>query len=154
MWLIDIIFPNRFSNISSYINKVFKHIIYVPRIHTDNIIMNYLYSIFYLTIFCVDVIDDAISLLYIIFCSIEFMFIIILFWSSNLPGDQILEMRIKICRNFILTECKIMLAFPYLGYYFKGNPGLFKSLCDKCFSIERTAQLECCQQDALGLPWQ
>ena len=79
--MIDIISPNRFSNISSYINKVvIKHISYVPRIHMDNIIMNYLlYSIFYLTIFCVnDVIDDTPSLLSIAFCSIEFMFIIIL----------------------------------------------------------------------------
>ena len=77
--IIDIISPNRFSNISSYINKVaIKRISYVPRIHMDNIIMNYLlYSIFYLTIFCVnDVIDDTPSSLYIAFFSIEFMFII------------------------------------------------------------------------------
>ena len=79
--MIDIISPNRFSNISSYINKVvIKHVSYVPRIHMDNIIMNYLlYSIFYLAIFCVnDVIDDTPSLFYITFCIIEFMFIIIL----------------------------------------------------------------------------
>ena len=79
--MIVIISPNRFSNISSYINKVVtRHISYVPRIHMDNIIMNYLlYSIFYLTIFCVnDVIDYKPSLLYITFCSTEFMFIIIL----------------------------------------------------------------------------
>ena len=78
--MIGIISPNRFSNISSYINKVvIKHISYVPKIHMDNIIMNYLiYSIFFLTIFCVnDVIDDTPSSLYIAFCSIEFMFIII-----------------------------------------------------------------------------
>ena len=38
---IDIISPNRFSNISSYINKVvIKHISYVSRIYMDNIIMN------------------------------------------------------------------------------------------------------------------
>ena len=79
--MIDIISHNRFGNISSYINKeVIKHISYVPRIHMDNVIMNYLrYSIFYLTMFCVnDVINDTPSLLYIAFCSIEFMFIIIL----------------------------------------------------------------------------
>ena len=72
--MIGIISPNRFSNISSYFNKVvIRHISYVPRIHTDNIIMNYLlYSIFYLTIFRVNcVIDDTPSLLYIAFCSIE-----------------------------------------------------------------------------------
>ena len=53
---IDIIYPNRWINISSYINKVvIKHISNVPRIHMDNIIMNYvLYSIYYLTIFCYD----------------------------------------------------------------------------------------------------
>ena len=85
--MIDIISPNRFSNISSYINKVvIKHISYVPRIHIYNIIMNYiLYNIFYLTIFCVnDIIDEKLSLVYIAFCSMEFMFIIILLWSSNL----------------------------------------------------------------------
>ena len=78
----------------------------------DNIILNYIfYNIFYLTIFCVnDVIDDAPSLLYIVFSSIEFMFIIIIFWSSNLAGDNISEMSIKIFMNFILTvEYKIML---------------------------------------------
>ena len=55
MKVIDIISPNRFSNISSDINKVvIKHISYVPRIHMDNIIMNYfLYSIFYLCMFMV-----------------------------------------------------------------------------------------------------
>ena len=60
--MIDIISPNRFSNISSYSNKVvIEHISYVPRIHVDNIILNYLlYNIFYLAIFCVNyVIDDA-----------------------------------------------------------------------------------------------
>ena len=104
--MIDIISPNLFSNISSYINKVvIKHNCYVPRIHMYNIIMNYLlYSIFHLTIFCVnDVIDDTPCLLYIAFCSIEFMFIIIIFWSSNFPCDKISEMSIKIFRNFILT---------------------------------------------------
>ena len=41
--MIGIISTNRFINISSYINKVIiKHISYVPRIHMDNIIMNYL----------------------------------------------------------------------------------------------------------------
>ena len=51
--MIGIISPNRFSNISSYINKVvIKHISYVQRIHMDIIIMNcLLYNIFYLTIF-------------------------------------------------------------------------------------------------------
>ena len=40
--MIGIISPNRFNNISSYINKVvIKYISYVPRIHMDNIIMNY-----------------------------------------------------------------------------------------------------------------
>ena len=66
--MIDSISPNRFNNISSYINKVvIKHISDVPRIHMDNIIMNYLlYSIFYITIFCVnDVIDEAPSSLYV-----------------------------------------------------------------------------------------
>ena len=80
--IIDIISPNRFSNISSYINKVvIKHISYVPRIYMDNIILNYLfYNIFNPTIFCVnEVVDDAPSLLHIVFYSIEFMFIIILF---------------------------------------------------------------------------
>ena len=45
--MIGNISPNRYINISSYINKVvIKHISYVPRIHMDNIIMNYLlYSI-------------------------------------------------------------------------------------------------------------
>ena len=39
--MIGIISHNRFSNISSYINKVvIKHISYVPRIHMDNIIIN------------------------------------------------------------------------------------------------------------------
>ena len=79
--MIGIISPNRFSNLSSYINKaVIKHISYVPRILMDHIIMIYLlYSIFFLTIFCViDVIDDTPSSLYIAFCSIEYMFIIIL----------------------------------------------------------------------------
>ena len=79
--MIGIISHNRFSNISSYIIKVvIKHISYVQIIYMYNIIMNYLlYSIFYLTIFCVnDVIDDTPSSLYISFCSIEFMFIIIL----------------------------------------------------------------------------
>ena len=34
--MIDIIFPDRFRNISSYINKVvIKHICHVPRIHMD-----------------------------------------------------------------------------------------------------------------------
>ena len=125
--MIGIISPNRFSDISSYINKVvIKHISYVPRIYMDNIIMNYLlYSIFYLTIFCVNAIDDTPSSLYISFCSMEFMFIIILLWSSNLPGDKISEMSIKIFRNFILTvECKIM-SFLNVWYYFAGNPGLF-----------------------------
>ena len=38
--MIDIISPNRFTNISSYINKVvIKHISCVHRIHIDNIIM-------------------------------------------------------------------------------------------------------------------
>ena len=75
---IGSISPNRFSNISSNINKVvIKHISYVPRIHMDNIMKYLLCSISYLTIFCVnDVIDGAPSLLYIIICSIEFMFII------------------------------------------------------------------------------
>ena len=46
-------FPHRFSKSSSYINKVvIKHISYVPRIHLDNIILNYLLiNIFYLTNF-------------------------------------------------------------------------------------------------------
>ena len=114
--MIGIISPNRFSNISSsnissYISaiflpndKVIKHISYVPRIFMDNIIMNYLLdSIFYLTIFCVnDVIDDTPSSLYISFCSIEFMSIILLS-SPDLPCDKISEMCIKIFRNFILT---------------------------------------------------
>ena len=68
--MIGIISPNRFSNIFSYFNKVvIKHNSYVPRIHMDNIIMNYLlYRIFYIQIFCVnDVIDDMPSLLYIAF---------------------------------------------------------------------------------------
>ena len=58
--MIGIICPNRFSNISSYINKVvIKHISYVPSIHMDNIIMNYLlYSIFYLTIVCVNDVNE------------------------------------------------------------------------------------------------
>ena len=80
--MIGIISPNLFSNISSYINKVvIKHTSYVPRIHMGNNIRNYLlYNIFYLTIYCVhDGIDDAPSLLYIVFCSIEFMFIIVIF---------------------------------------------------------------------------
>ena len=64
--MIDIISPNRFSNIYSFVNKVIKYISYVPRIHMDNIIMNYLlYNIFYLTIFSVN--DDTPSLLYIVF---------------------------------------------------------------------------------------
>ena len=51
--MIDIISPNRFSNISKNINKVvIKYISFVPRIHMDNIILNYLlYNIFCLTIF-------------------------------------------------------------------------------------------------------
>ena len=68
--MIDIISPYRFSNISSYINKVvISHISYVPGIHMDNIIMNdLLYSIVYLTIFCVNVvIDDSTSLIYTVF---------------------------------------------------------------------------------------
>ena len=113
--MIDIISHNRFSNISSYVNKVvIKHISYVPRIRMDNIILNYLlYSIFYLAFFCVNcVINDAPSLFYIVFWCIYFMFIIILFWSSNLSCDEISEMSIKIFRNFILTvEWKIMLSF-------------------------------------------
>ena len=53
--VIDIISPNRFSNISSYIKKeIIKHISYVPRIHMDNIFLNsLLYNILYLTILCV-----------------------------------------------------------------------------------------------------
>ena len=81
--MIGIISPYRFSNISSYINKVvISHISYVPGIHMDNIILNdLLYSIVYLTIFCVDVvIDDSTSLIYtVFFCGIEFMFKIIIF---------------------------------------------------------------------------
>ena len=39
--MIDIISPNRFRNISSYINKVIiKHISYVLRNRMDNIFMN------------------------------------------------------------------------------------------------------------------
>ena len=39
--MIDIISPNRFRNIYSYINKVVnKHISYVLRNHMDNISMN------------------------------------------------------------------------------------------------------------------
>ena len=62
--MIGNISPNLSSNISYYINKVvIKLISYVPSIHMDNIIMNYLpYSIFNLTIFCFnDVIDDTAS---------------------------------------------------------------------------------------------
>ena len=127
--MIDIISPNQFSNISSFINKVvIKNISNVPRIHMDNIIMNYLlHSIFYLTIFCVnDVIDYTLSSLYITFCFIESMFIIILLWSSNLPSDKISEISVKIFRNFILTvKCKIMVSNFNVLYYFAGDPGLF-----------------------------
>ena len=76
------------------------------------------------------VIDDAPSLFHIVFCSIEFMFKIIFFWSSNLLSDKISEMSMKIFRNFILTECKIMLSFLDVCYYFAGNPWLFKVLFD------------------------
>ena len=135
------------SNISSYINKVvIKHISYVPRIHMDNIIMNHpLYSIFYLTNFRVnDVIDDTPSSFYIAFCSIEFMFIIILLWSSNLPDDKISEMSIKIFRNFILAvKWEIMSSFFNVWYYFAGNLGLFKVLVWLCFRFDRTTQLVC-----------
>ena len=138
--MIGIISPNRFSNISSNIIKVvIKHISYVPRIHMDNIIMNYLlHSIFYLTIFWVyNVIDDPPSLLYS-FCSIELMFIIILLWSSNLSGDEISEMSIKIFRNFILKvpprcrtlqysrteirEIYVFIIFYYIGLIWEGHP--------------------------------
>ena len=84
-----------------------------------------------------DVIDDRPSSLYISFCSIEFMFIIILLWSSNLPGDKISEMSIKIFRNFILTVwCKIMLSFFNVWYYFTGNTWLFKSLFDNVLDLK------------------
>ena len=76
------------------------------------------------------VIDDTLSLFHNVFCSIEFMFVIILFWSSNLFSDIILEMSMKIFRNFILTEYKIMLSFLDVCYYFAGNPWLFKVLFD------------------------
>ena len=78
----------------------------------DNIILNYfLYNVSYLTVFCVnDVIDDVPSLLYIIYCTIEFMFITNRL--SNLVSDKICETSIKIFRNFILTvEYKITLSF-------------------------------------------
>ena len=74
--IIVVISPNRFSNIFSYINKeIIKHIFYVLRVLMDKIHLNYLlHNVLYLTIFCVnDVIDDASSLLYVIFFSIEFM---------------------------------------------------------------------------------
>ena len=81
--MIDTISPDRFSNLTSYINKVVKankvHVSYVPRIHIDNIMNIFFTVIFYLTIFCVnDDIDDMPSSLYISFCSIKFMFIIII----------------------------------------------------------------------------
>ena len=45
--MIGIISPNRFNNISSYINKVvIKHISYVSRIHMDNIIMIIFFTVF------------------------------------------------------------------------------------------------------------
>ena len=101
--MIVIISPNWFSNIFSYIIKVIiKHIFHVLRILMDNIILNYLlYNVFYLTIFCVnDVIDDAPSLLYIFFCSIEFMLIKKIFWLSNLASDKFLGNEYKNLQTF------------------------------------------------------
>ena len=77
----------------------------------DNIILNYLlYDIFYLTILCVnDVIDDAPNLLYIVFCCITIIFILILFWSTNLAGDKISEISMMISGHRISpVYCEII----------------------------------------------
>ena len=143
--MIAIISPNRFSNNFLYINKaIIKHICDFLRIHMDNIIMHYLlYNIFHLTIFCInDVIDDTPSSLYIAFCCIEFMFIIILLWSSNLYSDKNSEISIKIFR-ILFWQYIAKDIFLNVWYYFVGNPGLSYVLVWKCFRFDRTTQLVC-----------
>ena len=84
----------------------------------DNIILNYLlYNVFYLTIFCVDdVTDDApiFSLCDFLAALNLFMFIVVLFWLSNLARDNISEMSIKIFRNFILTVDYKIMSFIFI----------------------------------------
>ena len=83
--MIGIIFLNRFSDIFFYINKVVLH--KSTRTTSSWIIF---FTVFYtLRFFCVnDVIEETPSSLYISFCSIKFIFVIILLWSSKFARWQ------------------------------------------------------------------